>query len=143
MKRVLYASVIAMGCTIAVAAQGGAAADQAKEKPMSKDAAKTVTVTGCVAESGGHYMLNNATTADAAGAPMSYALSGGTIKPHVGHKVEVTGTVKPMSKDSMSKDSMSKDKPADKMGKDMKKEDMATGGTLAVKELKMVAASCS
>ena len=142
MKRVLYASVIAMGCTIAVAAQGGAA-DQAKDK--SKDAAaKTVTVTGCVAETGGHFMLNNATMADAAGAPMSYTLTGGTLKPHVGHKVEVTGTVKPMSKDSMSKDSMSKDKPADKMAKpDAKKEDMAAAGTIAVKDLKMVAASCS
>jgi hypothetical protein len=147
MKRVLYASVIALGCTIAVAAHGGMAAGQSKEKekekPMAKEAAKTVAVTGCVAESGGHYMLNNATTADAAGAPMSYALSGGTLKPHVGHKVEITGTVKPaasgkdsMSKDSMKKDTMSKDKP-------MAKEDAATGGTLAVKSLKMVAPSCS
>ena len=40
MKRVLYASVIAMGCTIALAAQGGAA-DQPKDKDgkMAKDAA--------------------------------------------------------------------------------------------------------
>jgi len=146
MKRVLYASVIAMACTIAVAAQGGAAGqskDKEKEKPMTKDAAKTVAVTGCVAESGGKFMLNNATTADAAGAPMSYALSGGSLKAHVGHKVEIEGTVKPagtsgkdsMKKDSMSKDSMSKDK--------MGKEDAATGGTLTVKGVKMVAATCS
>jgi len=139
MKRVLYASVIAMACTIAVAAQGGAAGQskEKKEPAMGKDAAKTVTVTGCVAESGGKYMLNNATTADAAGAPMSYALSGGSPKPHVGHKVEVEGTIKAAAagKDSMKKDSMSKDK--------MGKEDMATGGTLTVKGLKMVAATCS
>jgi hypothetical protein len=140
MKRILYASVIAMGCTIAVAAQGGTAADQSKDKdkPMAKDAAKTVTVTGCVAESGGHYMLNNATMPDAAGAPMSYSLSGGTLKPHVGHKVEVTGALKPAAKDSM------KDMSKDKMAKgDTKKEDMPTAGTIAVKDLKMVAASCS
>ena len=61
MKRVLYASVIALGCTIAVAAQGGAA-DQSKDKGEKKDATeKAVTLTGCVAKSGGHFMLNNAT----------------------------------------------------------------------------------
>ena len=139
MKRVLYASVIALGCTIAVAAQGGAA-DQAKDKggKMAKEGAdKAVTLTGCVAESGGHFMLNNATMEGGA-APASYALSGGTLKPHVGHKVTVTGEMKPAAtagKDSMKKDSMAKS--------DAKKEDMASAGTVSVKELKMVAPSCS
>jgi tRNA A37 methylthiotransferase MiaB len=131
MKRVLYAAVIAMGCTIAVGAQGTAAS---KEK-MAKEPAKTVAVTGCVAESEGHYMLNNATVADQAGAPMSYALTGGTLKPHVGHKVEITGTIKPAAKDTMKKDTMSKDT--------MSKDKMATAGTLAVTSLKMIAPSCS
>jgi hypothetical protein len=141
MNRVLYASVLALGCTVAVAAQGGAA-DQAKDK-MAKDAPKSVTVTGCVAESGGHFMLNNATMAGQT-TPMSYELTGGTLKPHVGHKVEITGTMKPaagMKKDSMSKDSMAKDTMA-KAG-DMKKSDMTSAGTLDVKDLKMVAPSCS
>ena len=138
MKRVLYASVIALGCTIAVAAQGGAA-DQSKDKggKMAKEGAdKAVTLTGCVAESGGHFMLNNATM-EGGGAPATYALSGGTLKPHVGHKVTVTGAMKPpaASKDSMKKDSMAKT--------DAKKEDMASAGTVSVKELKMVAPSCS
>jgi hypothetical protein len=135
MNRVLYASVLVLGCTVAVAAQGGAAS-QAKDK-MSKDAPKTIAVTGCVAESGGHYMLNNATMADQT-TPMSYALSGGTLKPHVGHKVEITGTMKPaaMKKGTMSKDSTAK-------AGDMKKSDMATAGTVDVKDLKMIAASCS
>jgi len=134
MNRILCASFLALGCTVAVAAQGGAA-DQAKDK-MSKDAPKTMAVTGCVAESGGHYMLNNATMADQT-TPMSYELSGGTLKPHVGHKVEITGTIKPASvkKDTMSKDAMAK-------AGDMKKSDMAAG-TLAVKDLKMIAANCS
>jgi hypothetical protein len=139
MKRVLYASVIALGCTIALAAQAG---DQAKDKDkgdkMGKDAGKAVTLTGCVAESGGHFMLNNATMTEGGGAPATYALSGGTLKPHVGHKVEITGSMKPaatMGKDSTKKDSMAKS--------DAKKDDMATAGTVAVKNLKMVAASCS
>jgi len=141
MNRVLYASVLALGCTVAVAAQGGAAG-QAKDKMMSKDAPKAMAVTGCIAESGGHYMLNNATTADQT-TPMSYELSGGgaALKPHVGHKVEITGTIKPasMKKGAMSHDAMAK-------GGDMKKSDMAMG-TLTVKDvskdLKMIAASCS
>ena len=134
MKRVLYASVIALGCTIAVAAQGGAA-DQSKDKGGKKDATeKTVTLTGCVAESGGHFMLNNATM-EGGGAPAAYALSGGTLKPHVGHKVTVTGAMKPAGKDSMKKDSMAKT--------DAKKDDMPSAGTVSVKELKMVAPSCS
>jgi hypothetical protein len=137
MKRVLYASVIALGCTIAVAAQGGAA-DQAKDKggKMAKEAGHSVTLTGCVAESGGHFMLNNATGEGAS--PASYALSGGTLKPHVGHKVEITGALKPAAttgKDAGKKDTMAKG--------DAKKDDMASAGTVSVKELKMVAASCS
>ena len=98
---------------------------------MAKTAEKTVAVTGCVAEADGKYMLNNATMADQT-TPMSYALSGGTLKPHVGHKVEVTGMMKPMD---TKKDTMSKDK--------MAKPDMAAAGTLTVKDLKMIAASCS
>jgi len=125
MNRVLSASILALGCTVAVAAQGGAA-DQAKDK-MSKEAPKEVAVTGCVAESGGHFMLNNATMASQT-TPMSYELSGGTLKPHVGHKVEITGTIKTaaMKKDTPSKDTMAKDTMA-KAG-DMKKSDMTSAG---------------
>ncbi|MEP6919129.1 MAG: hypothetical protein ABJC89_26040, partial [Acidobacteriota bacterium] len=77
-------------------------------------------------------------------APMSYMLSGGTLKPHVGHKVEVTGMMKPMAK-GMAKDTMAPG-AADKgtMAKDgmMKKDAMATSGTLDVKSVKMVSATC-
>lgn len=147
MKQILYASVIALGCTIAASAQGTMAGQtMAKDAKMAKDAAKSVKVTGCVAESDGHYMLNNATMADMAGSPMTYALSGGTLKPHVGHKVDITGTVKPAAKETMkkegaaAKEGMAKDKmPAH----DMASHDMATGGTLTVTKLDMVAPTCS
>jgi hypothetical protein len=96
MKQFIYASVLAAGCTAALAAQAGTA-DQAKSKEsMGKDAGKTVTVTGCVAEADGRFMLNNATMAEG-GSPMAYALTGGALKPHVGHKVAVTGMMKPMA----------------------------------------------
>ena len=153
MKRVVYASIIAMGCTVAVAAQGGTASDQSKDKMAAKDTAKTVTLTGCVAESGGHFMLNNATMGDT-GSPMSYSLTGGTLKPHVCHKVEITGMMKPM--DSMKKDPTAKDSTMakdsstakdsamgkDKMGKEGMKHDMAASGAVAVKSLKMVSTTC-
>lgn len=132
MKRVLCASVLAMGCTIALSAQGQMA-DKPKDDKMAKDA-KTVAVTGCVAEASGHFMLNNATWEGAA-APATVGLSGGTLKPHVGHKVEVTGMMKPAAKDAMKHDTMAKD---DKMAKDA-----AMAGTLTVKDVKMIAPTCS
>jgi hypothetical protein len=78
-------------CLLGVAALAGAQ-DQADKKDKAKEEVK---VTGCVAAGtdAGHFMLEKATMADKKdGAPMSYALTGGTLKPHVGHKVEVTGT---------------------------------------------------
>jgi hypothetical protein len=146
MKRVMYAAVAVLGCTIAASAQSGTADPKAQDK-MAKDDAKTVTVSGCVAETDGKFMLNNAMMADKAApatgaaaapamAPMSYALTGGTLKPHVGHKVEVTGAMKPAAKAAMGKDTMAKPATGD-----MKKD--ATAGTLDVKALKMVSATCS
>jgi hypothetical protein len=138
MKRVLCASVLAMGCTIALSAQSGTA-DKPKDDKMARDA-KTVAVTGCVAEADGHFMLNNATW-EGATAPAMVALSGGTLKPHVGHKVEVTGTMKAPSMDT---DATKKDATAkpEAMAHDMKKE-AAAAGTLTVKDLKMISPTCS
>ena len=79
------------GCLLGVAALAGAQ-DHADKKDMMM---KEVKVTGCVAAGteADHFMLEKAMMADKKdGAPMSYALMGGTVKPHVGHKVEVTGT---------------------------------------------------
>jgi len=138
MRGALCASVIALGCSIGLAAQAGM--DKPKES-MDKTAkeAKTVAVTGCVAEADGHFMLNNATW-EGATAPATVGLSGGTLKPHVGHKVEVTGTMKAPAKDAMNKDATMA--APDMKAQDMKKE-ATMAGTLAVKDLKMIAASCS
>ena len=65
-----------------------------------------------------------------AGHPASFALSGGDLKPHVGHKVEVTGTVSKtghMDKDKMSPMAESAPKAA----------------TLKVKSVKMLSSTCS
>jgi hypothetical protein len=113
-------------CIIGLAAFAGAQDKPAKmDKPMGKE----MKVTGCVAAGADadHFMLNDATMggdmamkADAK--PMSYALMGGNLKPHVGHKVEVTGTMaKPKSGDAA----------------------MADAHALDVKSVKMIAATCS
>jgi hypothetical protein len=80
--------------------------DTARQTPMKPGA---VTVSGCVAEApAGHFMLNNAmvmpdtmkkegtSTMPATGdkSTASYMLVGGeNLKAHVGHKVEVTGSI--------------------------------------------------
>src|SRR5262245_1932809 len=79
------------------------------QQPSKSAKSDTVTVTGCVAEgTGGRFMLNNAmmshdmskkegTTTSPTTPPSStgtYTLVGGeNLKAHVGHKVEVTGSM--------------------------------------------------
>lgn len=136
MTRTIAALCFCVACsmTVIAAQSGGAMADDkmAKQSP-------TVTVTGCVAEGtmADHYMLNNAMVStggmmknDAMSAdhPASFALSGGDLKPHVGHKVEVTGTI---SKSHMDKDKMSP-----------MAESAPKAATLKVKTVKMLSATC-
>jgi hypothetical protein len=88
-------------------------------------------------------MLNNAVTAGDSKA-MTYDLTGGDLKAHLGHKIEVTGSAdgKMVDKgkmDKMEKDKMSNDKMMDKDKMGM--SDMH--GTLQVKSVKMISATCS
>jgi hypothetical protein len=112
-------------------------ADQTDKKMDKIDKGmKSMTVTGCVAEKDGHYMLNNAMMAGDSKA-MAYDLTGGELKGHVGHKVEVTGSTDSKMMDKGKMDKMDKDKmDKDKMGmSDMR-------GTLQVKSVKMVSVTC-
>jgi len=107
-----------------------AAASDAVAPPPVQTKSGPITVTGCVAAGAkaGQYVLNNGTLAGDTTAK-SYSLSGGQLKPHVGHKVAVTGTLKAaaMPKDhKMSKEAMA-----------------AMPGVLQVKTVKMVAATCA
>jgi len=137
MTRTIAALCLGVACSVTVAAaqSGGAMADDkmAKQSP-------TVTVTGCVAEGtmADHYMLNNATVStgemmknDAMSAdhPASFALSGGDLKPHVGHKVEVTGTISKMGADKDKMSPMAESAPK--------------AATLKVKTVKMLSSTCS
>lgn len=137
MTRTIAALCLGVACsmTVVAAQSSGAMADDkmAKQSP-------TVTMTGCVAEGtmADHYMLTNAMAStggmmknDAMSAdhPTSFALSGGDLKPHVGHKVEVTGTVSKMG--HMDKDKMSP-----------MAESAPKAATLKVKTVKMLSATC-
>lgn len=113
MKRVMTMLGIVGFCSVAAIAS--AQTTPATSKPMKAtkaekaEKAAPTTVTGCVAAGADakHFTL----TGDD---KTSYTLVGGTLKPHVGHKVEVTGTA----------------------GK-------GAATTLHVKSVKMVAPTCS
>ena len=143
MKKILTAVFLA-GLVGAVPAQAGqqnmpAAKDQ---KPAtSKDSMKLSTITGCVAQSDARYRLDHAivatdpdvdtqnrpgTEASATPKVMSYTLVGADLKAHLGHKVELTGTI---SSDKTSKD------VAVVPG-------MTIVGALNVKSVKMVSKTC-
>ena len=107
-------------------------------------AVKPSTITGCVAQSGAVYKLDHAIVAtdqdvdtqhrpatEASPTPkmMSYALVGSDLKAHVGHKVEVTGTI-------------STDKPSKAAAEIKESPGAKLVGTLNVKSFKMVANTC-
>ena len=143
MKRLITAV-----CCASLMGAASAAQTTSMDKMDKDKMSKPMMVTGCVAagSEAGHYMLNNGMMAgDTMG--KSYDLMGGDLKAHVGHKVEITGTMadgKMMGTDKMmSKEKMDKDKMAgkDKMSKD--KMDMADmHAALRVKSVKMIAATC-
>ena len=144
--------VMAVCCSGVLGVSGMAMAQAGNADKMHKEMGKAVKVTGCVAQGSdmNHFMLNNAMMSgdmmksDAMKKdpmmkddmkPMSYALSGGALKAHIGHKVEVTGSMaaEPIAKkDAMQKTNMDKDK-------DM----MAAMHTLNVTSVKMIAATCT
>ena len=148
-------TIAVMGLTLACSAGASVFAQMPKEqmgkKPMMNDHA--MTVSGCVAagKDAGGYMLTNAMMMGAAtdkdhtanpamsgGHMMSYELVGGDVKAHMGHKVEVTGTMSKMDMDRMGKmDKM------DKMAKDKAMSDKAMKAMqLKVTSVKMIAATC-
>ena len=109
----------------------GAADHQMGKDPMNKDQMGKDHMTK-PATSGEHMAMSGEHM-------MSYQLVGGDLKAHLGHKVEVMGTMSRMDMERMGKmdkmDQMAKDKAmSDKAMKAMK---------LNVTSVKMIAATCS
>jgi len=141
-----------------LSAQSGAMdKDQMDKKGMMQDG--QMTVSGCVAAGNapGQYMLTNAMMMGdmmnkammdkdkmkepgmTVGYMMSYELVGGDLKAHMGHKVEVTGTMSKMDMDRMGKMDKMTRMERDKM---MSEKDMKPM-RLNVKSIKMDSANCS
>ena len=111
--------IFVLTCSFAVVAQTSMSSDSSMKK--SDSMGKQMTMTGCVSEKDGKYML-----ADKKHPNGVELMSSEDLKPHVGHKVSVTGM---MDDNSMSGDSMSN-------------HNMAMSG-FKVNSMKMVSDRCS
>jgi len=108
-----------LACSFALVAQTSMSSDSSMKK--SDSMGKQMTMTGCVSEKDGKYMLTDKKHPNGV-----ELMSPEDLKPHVGHKVSVTGM---MDDNSMSDDSMSN-------------HNMAMSG-FKVNSMKMVSDRCS
>jgi hypothetical protein len=128
--RMCCMTVLMLACSVSLFAQTPMSGDSSMKK--SDAMGKQVTISGCIAENDGKYMLKNKKHPDGV-----ELMSSDDLKPHVGHKVSVTGMMQgdsAMSGDQMSKDSMSKDSTS--------KDSMAKSG-FKVTSMKMVSEQCT
>jgi hypothetical protein len=119
--RMQWMAMLLLACSLPVLAQSGMSSDSSMKK--SDSMGKKMTMTGCISEKDGKYMLTDKKHPDGV-----ELMSSEDLKPHVGHKVTVTGM---MEGNSMAKDSMGMSK--DSMG-------MAS---FKVTSMKMVSDKCS
>jgi len=103
--------------------------DTSSDSSMKKDhmSGKTMSMTGCIAEKDGKYMMMNKKHPDGV-----ELMTSEDMKAHVGHKMKVTGTMDKV--DAMSGDSMKSD---DKM----KHDQMGMMG-MKVSSMKMMSEQC-
>ena len=85
--------MLVLACSMSVAQTDMSSDSSMKKSHMS---GKKMSMTGCIAEKDGKYMMMNKEHADGV-----QLMSADDLKPHVGHKVQVTGTMESMSGDSM------------------------------------------
>jgi sensor histidine kinase regulating citrate/malate metabolism len=123
--------MLVLACSMSVVAQTNTSSDSSMKKDHMSG--KTMSMTGCIAEKDGKYMLMNKEHPDGL-----QLMSSEDLKAHVGHKVKVTGMMD--KADAMSEDSM---KSEDKMSRDdkMKHDDMGMMG-VKVSSIKMVSDQC-
>lgn len=116
-----------LACPAMVVAQTGMSSDSSMKKSDAMN--KMTTITGCVAEKDGHYTITDKNH------PGGIMLMGSeNMKPHVGHKISVTGSMEHMS--NMSHSAMSADSKSN-----MSKDNMGMMG-LKMSSMKMVSTHC-
>lgn len=155
MRSISMMCAVALTCAAVVTEAQSVTADKSA---LNQEKGGTIMATGCVSErAGNQFILMSATsphdmkapttsemTAPMTGAmkdpmkPMSYALMGGNLKVHVGHRVEVTGTMAPAKvTDATVAPTVAPTVVAtDKMAGDIH-------GTITVTAVKMIAATCA
>lgn len=127
MKKSMTMLMFLMACCLFATAQSSTSDDSMKhDKAMKHGGGKMMSMTGCIAEKDGKYMMMNKAHPDGVN-----LMSAEDLKPHIGHKVRVSGTMEKM--DSMAGDSMKSD---DKMA--MKHDGM----DMKVSSMKMMSEQC-
>ena len=123
--------MLVLACSVSVMAQTDMSSDSSMKK--NRMSGKKMSMTGCMAEKDGKFMMMNKEHPDGV-----QLMSSEDLKPHAGHKVKVTGMMEKM--DAMSGDSMKSD---DKMPKDeqMKHQDMGMM-EMKVSSIKMISDQC-
>lgn len=118
-----------------------------QRKPTNQPTPAAVTLRGCVAESMGHYLLNSATVVDPKATPVPspspdpssvktadvqpYELIGGQAKAHVGHQVEIVGTMRSDGETAAGRGSQEATPTAHPMA-----------GRVTIRSLKVLATTC-
>ncbi len=122
--------MLVLACSMSAMAQSGTSSDSSmKHDNMS---GKSMSMTGCIGEKDGKYMMMDKKHPDGV-----QLMSSEDLKPHVGHKVKVTGTMEKM--DSMSNASMKSD---DKTKSDSMSHDNMGIMAMKVSGMKMKAEKC-
>lgn len=136
MKKLTTMLMIVLACCLVAAAQDSMSGDSMKkDKMQDKTMGKKMSMTGCVTEKDGKYMLMNKEHPDGV-----QLMSSEDLKPHVGHKVKISG----MMMDNSSGDAMKSDEKMknDNMSKDNMKHDNMGMMSMQVTDMKMKSEQC-
>ncbi|MHB8412241.1 MAG: hypothetical protein ACYDDI_09895 [Candidatus Acidiferrales bacterium] len=120
-KKMNLMLMLVLACSMSAMAQTNMSSDSSMHKDQMSG--KKMSMTGCISEKDGKYMMMNKRHPDGV-----HLMSSEDLKPHVGHKMKVTGMMEKM--DAMSGDSMNS---ADTMSKG----DKMKQGKMGIMEMKV------
>ena len=123
-KKLKMMLMLVLACSMSAMAQSNMSSDSSAQNGMS---GKKMSMTGCVSEKDGKYMLMTKKHPDGI-----QLMNSDDLKPHVGHEIMVMGTMQKMDASGGSNSSMSS---GDQKGKGMMQ--------MNVSSMKMVSETCS
>lgn len=130
-KKMNLMLMLVLACSMSAMAQTNMSSDSSMHKDQMSG--KKMSMTGCISEKDGKYMMMNKWHPDGV-----HLMSSEDLKPHVGHKMKVTGMMEKM--DAMSGDSMNS---ADTMSKgDKMKQGKMGMMEMKVSSMKMLSGHC-